>query len=259
MKTIVSQLYYFGLIVAFFIVPVALHGHAANGADKSIINEGQTPNQTPPTQPLTRDTSIIAIYEKRNRDIPKIISGLRGWREGFIFGIGAGVGFTNFTAPLAVYWAEAYEGSWPDPRQTRSAFATELKIGHGFSEQFLLYYTSRISWLPLSNLYRDTMVANGSAGAGMMYFPLRDVDFYVVGSLGLAVLTTWHPPFKLEKARQTGLVASGGIGYEFLRHLTVDFTVNFGHANMIHFDDVTEIKFANEIVTFLVTVNAIAY
>ena len=259
MKPNVSQLYYFGLIVAFFVFSVAQHGDASNAAAEVDINEGQTPNQPPPTQPLRRDTSIIVIYEKRNRDIPKIISGLRGWREGFIFGIGAGVGYTNFTAPLAAYWADAYEGSWPDPRQTRSAFATELKIGHGLSDQFLLYYASRISWLPLSNLYQDTMVANGSAGAGMMYFPLRSVDFYFVGSLGLAVLTTWHPPFKLEKARPTGLVVSGGIGYEFLPHLTVDFTVNFGHANMIHFDDVTGIKFANEIVTFLVTVNAIAY
>ncbi|MCE2395538.1 hypothetical protein J4G02_13220 [Candidatus Poribacteria bacterium] len=259
MKKIVPQSYYFGLIVAFLILPVVQHGHAANAADKSIINEGQDQNQRSLTKPPTRDTSIIVIYEERDRDIPKIISGLRGWREGFIFGIGAGVGFTNFTAPLAVYWAEAYEGSWPDPRQTRPTFATELKIGHGLSDQFLLYYTSRISWLPLSNLYRDTMIANGSAGAGMMYFPLRSIDFYFVSSLGLATLVTWHPPFKLEKARQTGLVASGGIGYEFLRHLTVDFTVNFGHANIIHFDDVTEIKFANEIITYLVTLNAIAY
>ena len=255
MKPNVSQLYYFGLIVAFFTFPVAQHGHVLDAAVETSTNEEQ--NQIPPTESPTRDTGIIIIDEEQ--EPPSSTKSLRGKRKGFICGIGAGVGYTNFTAPLAAYWGDAYESSWPDPRQTTSAFGTELKIGHGLSDQFLLYYTSRISWLPLSNLYRDTMIANGSAGAGIMYFPLRSVDFYFVGSLGLAVLTTWQPPFKLEKARQTGLAVSGGIGYEFLSYLTVDFTVNFGHANRIHFDDITEIKFADEIVTFLVTFNTIIY
>lgn len=257
MKPNVSQSYYFRLIVVFFIFFVVQHGHAANAADKSVTDEGHDQNQISSTEPPTGDTGIIIIDEEQ--ELPSRTKSLLGRRKGFICGIGAGVGYTNFTAPLAAYWGDAYEGSWPDPRQTKSAFGTELKIGHGLSDSFLLYYTSRISWLPLSNLYRDTMVANGSAGVGIMYFPLRSIDFYFVGSLELAVLTTWHPPFKLEKARQTGLAVSGGIGYEFLPHLTVDFTVSFGHANMIHFDDVTEIKFADEIVTYLVTFNALAY
>ena len=257
MKTIVLQLYYFGLIIAFLVFPIAQHGHPSNAAAEMNTNEGQDQNQIPPTESPTGDTGIIVIDEEQESS-PRTKS-LRGRRKGFICGIGAGVGYTSFTAPLAAYWGDTYEGSWPDPRQTTSAFGTELKIGHGLSDQFLLYYASRISWLPLSHLYRDTMVANGSAGAGMMYFPLRNVNFYFVGSLGLAVLTTWQPPFKLEKARQTGLAASGGIGYEFSPHLTVDFTVSFGHANRIHSDDITEIKFANEIVTYLVTLNALAY
>lgn len=257
MKSKVSQLYYSGLIIAFFIFFVAQHGRTSDVVAEMDINEGQDQNQISLTEPPTGDTGIIVIDEEQESS-PSTKS-LRGRRKGFICGIGTGVGFTNFAAPLAAYWGDAYEGSWPDPRRTKSAFGTELKIGHGLSDQFLLYYTSRISWLPLSNLYRDTMVANGSAGAGIMYFPLRSVNFYFVGTLGLSVLTTWQPPFKLEKARQTGLAASGGIGYEFLPHLTVDFTVNFGHANRIHFDDVTEIKFADEIVTYLVTLNALAY
>ena len=222
----VLQLYYFGRIVAFFIVLMAHHGQASNAVAEMDINEGQDQNQISPTEPPMGDTSIIVIDDEQDPS-PRTKS-LRGRRKGFICGISAGAGYTSFTAPLAAYWGDTYEGSWPDPRQTTSAFGTELKIGHGLSDSFLLYYTSRISWLPLSNLYRDTMIANGSAGAGVMYFPLRTVDFYFVGSLGLAVLTTWQPPFKLEKARQTGLAVSGGIGYEFLSHLTIDFTVNFG-------------------------------
>ena len=199
MKLNVSQLYYFGLIVTFFTFPVVQHGHALNAAAEMDTNEGQNQTQIPPTESPRGDTSIIVI-DKEQESSPRTKS-LRGRRKGFICGIGAGVGYTNFTAPLAAYWGDAYEGSWPDPRQTKSAFGTELKIGHGLSDQFLLYYTSRISWLPLSNLYRDTMVANGSAGAGIMYFPLRSVDFYFVGSLGLAVLATWQPPFQIGKSK----------------------------------------------------------
>ncbi len=233
MKTIVSQLSLIGLLTAFFIVPSFESVYAFGGEDRNLI------------------------YERRN--IFRRTKNLRGRRQGFIFGIGTGVGITNFEAPLAEYWRNAYEGSWPDPRSITSAFATELKVGHGFTDQFLLYYTSRIAWFPLSNLYRDTMIANGIAGVGMMLYPLRSSDFYLVGSAGLAVLVTYQPPFKLERARQTGLAVSGGVGYELLRHLTIDFTVNFGNANSTQLDETNEITLTNEIVTFLVTVNLIFY
>lgn len=182
-----------------------------------------------------------------------------GKRQGFIFGIGFGVGATNFAEPLAEYWGSAYKGNRLDSRATTSAFSTSIKIGHGLSDRFLLYYTSQISWHPLWNLYRDTTIANGTAGVGMMYFPLRNVDVYLLGSVGLATLVTWHPPFKLEKARPTGLAVSGGIGYELAPHLSVDFTVRFGNAARSELDDINEITLTNEVLTFLVTLNGLAY
>lgn len=197
------------------------------------------------------------IYEQQNlisRPTNKL-----GQRNGFIFGFGAGVGNVNFAEPLAEYWGATYDGDWPDPRGTASVFATDIKIGHGLSNQFLLYYTSRISWMPLSNLYRDTMIANGSAGVGMMLYPLSSKNFYLVGSVGLASLVTWQPPFKLERARPTGLTVSGGIGFELVRHLNIDFTVNYGNAHSTEVDDVNEITLTDEIVTFLVTAHILFY
>lgn len=233
MKTSILQLCLIGLLATFFMSSLPENTHALGSEDRNLI------------------------YERRN--IFRRTKNLRGRRQGFIFGIGTGVGNTNFEAPLAEYWGDAYEGSWPDPRATASAFATELKVGHGLTDQFLLYYTSRIAWLPLSNLYRDTMIANGTAGVGMMLYPLRSSDFYLVGSAGLAVLVTYQPPFKLERARQTGLAVSGGVGYELLRHLTIDFTMNFGNANSTQLDEANEITLTNEIVTFLVNVNLLFY
>ena len=197
------------------------------------------------------------IYHQQNNSTQS--RSILGQRKGFIFGLGAGVGNVNFAEPLAEYWGSTYQGDWPDPRGTTSAFATDLKIGHGFSNQFLLYYNSRITWMPLSDLFSDTMIANGSAGIGMMFYPLKSSDFYLLGSAGLDVLVTLEPPFKLERARQTGFTASGGIGFELVRHLNLDFTVNYGNAHSTQVDDVSEIRLTDEIVTFLVSAHLLFY
>lgn len=233
MTKIIQQYCFFGCIITSLLVLPYNTVLAFGIEDKNIIYEQQSN--------IHRPTNIL------------------GQRKGFIFGLGVGVGNVNFAEPLAEYWGSTYEGDWPDPRGTTSAFATEIKVGHGFSNQFLLYYTSRISWMPLSNLYRDTMIANGTAGVGMMIFPMRSADFYLIGSAGLATLVTWEPPFKLGRARQAGLAVSGGIGFELLRHLNIDFTVNYGNAHSTQVDDVSEIALTDEIVTFLVTAHLLFY
>ncbi len=211
-------------------------------------------------------TDTVEAFDIEDRNIIYERSGmlrptkkLRGRRKGFIFGFGAGVGTSTYTAPLVEYWGSAYEGSSPDPRSTTSAFTTEFKVGHGFTDQFLLYYTSRITWLPLSNLYRDTMIVNGVAGVGMMIYPLNSTDLYIISTAGLASLVTYQPSFKLERARQTGLAVSAGIGYELIRYLSVDFTVNYGNATSTQHENTNAITLSNEIVTFLVTANLIFY
>ncbi|MDE0682791.1 MAG: hypothetical protein OXI63_07750 [Candidatus Poribacteria bacterium] len=208
-----------------------------------------------------RDQERDFIYEERKDTLVRLVrKNYRGRRKGFIFGLGVGVGSTSFTKPLAeYYWRHAYESEWSTERQTRSALVTELKIGHGLSDQFLLYYTSRISWLPLQHFYKDTMVANGAAGMGLMYFPFRRIGLYLVGNIGLATLVTWQPPLTLENARQTGVSVSGGIGYEFLSHWSIDFTVNSGNAKTTRVDDPSEIIFNDEILTFSVNLNMLAY
>ena len=208
-----------------------------------------------------RDQEHSFIYEQRGNTLGRLgRKNYRGRRKGFIFGLSAGVGSTSFTEPFAeYYWRHAYESEGSTARQTRSALVTELKIGHGLNDQFLLYYTSRISWLPLHHFTKDTMVANGAAGVGAMFFPFRRIGLYLVGNIGLATLVTWQPPLTLENARQTGVSTSWGIGYEFLSHWSIDFTVNSGGARMTRVDDLSEIEFRDEITTFSVNLNMLAY
>ena len=208
-----------------------------------------------------RDQERGFIYEERKDTLVQLTKkNLRGRRKGFIFGIGVGIGRTSFTEPLAeYYWRNAQKADWSTTRQARSALVTELKIGHGFNDQFLLYYTSRISWLPLRHFTKDTMIANGAAGMGAMYFPFRRLGLYLTGNIGLATLVTWQPPLTLENARQTGVSVSWGIGYEFLSHWSIDFTVNSGSARMTKVDDLSEITFRDEITTVSVNLNMLAY
>ena len=208
-----------------------------------------------------RDPERGFIYEQRKDSLTQLTKkNLRGRRTGFIFGLGVGIGRTSFTEPLAeYYWRNAQKADWSTTRQARSALVTELKIGHGFNDQFLLYYTSRISWLPLRHFTKDTMIANGAAGMGAMYFPFRRLGLYLTGNIGLATLVTWQPPLTLENARQTGVSVSWGIGYEFLSHWSIDFTVNSGSARMTKVDDLSEITFRDEITTVSVNLNMLAY
>ena len=237
MKTITLPLGYLVLITTFFIVYPFDNVYAFGDQERGFIYE-------------QRKDSLVRLTRKS----------LRGQRKGFIFGLGVGVGQTSFTKPFAeYYWRHAYESEWSTERQTRSALVTELKIGHGFSDQFLLYYTSRISWLPLQHFTKDTTVANGAAGMGFMFFPFRRIGLYFVGNIGLATLVTWQPPLTLENARQTGVSVSGGIGYELFSHWSIDFTVNSGSARVTKVDDLSEIVFRDEILTFSVNLNMLAY
>lgn len=208
-----------------------------------------------------RDQERSFIYEERKDTLVQLVrKNYRGRRKGFIFGLSVGVGQTSFTEPFAeYYWRHASESEWSTERQTRAALVTEIKIGHGLTDQFLLYYTSRISWLPLQHFTKDTTIANGAAGAGFMYFPFRKRGLYLVGNIGLATLVTWQPPLTLKNARQTGVSVSGGIGYEILSHWSIDFTVNSGSARMTRVDDFSEVAFRDEILTFSVNLNMLAY
>lgn len=194
-------------------------------------------------------------------DAPKNEFSNMGKRTGFIWGIGIGTGSSSYTQSLVEYWGDAYQGPVITERGRESAFVTNFRMGHGFSEQFLLYYTSRITWLPLRNLYKDTMIANGTAGVGLTIYPLYKSNFYLTGSVGLATLATWNPPTELEQARATGIAASVGIGYELFRHCSIDLTVNLGNASAKQIEQLrlNEAELTNEVVTVTLMLNGLAY
>ena len=230
-----------------------IEGHTSNISSISFSPDGKTLASTSGRETRLWDLSTI-VYSTRAR-----VFSTRADREGFIWGIGVGTGMANYTQSLVEYWGDAYEGPLLEARGTESAFITNFRMGHGLTDQVLFYYTSRIAWIPLRNLYRDTVIANGTAGLGVTIYPNAKSNFYFSGSIGLSTLATWFPPLELEKARPTGLAVSAGIGYEFYPHSSVDLTVSFGNASRTDIDEKNHIELTNEVVTVVLTLNGLAY
>lgn len=231
----------------------ALIGHADNIRSVAFRPDGKTLASGSGTEIRLWDISTIVYSTKTKAFRP------RANREGFIWGLGVGTGMASYTQSLVEYWGDAYEGPQLEARGRESAFITNIRIGHGWTDQILFYYTSRISWIPLRNLYRDTVIANGTAGLGLTIYPYYKSSFYIEGSVGLTALATWFPPIELRNARPTGIAVSAGIGYEFFPHTSVDLTVSFGNASRTQIYDRNYIELTNEVVTVLLTLNGLAY
>ena len=230
-----------------------LEGHKENISSVAYSPDGKTLASASGREIRLWDLSTI-VYSTRAR-----VFSTRADREGFICGIGIGTGMASYTQSLVEYWGDAYKGPQLEARGTESAFITNFRVGHGLTDQVLFYYTSRIAWIPLRNLYRDTVIANGTAGLGVTIYPHYRSSFYIEGSVGLTALATWFPPIQLENARPTGVAISAGIGYEFFPHTSVDLTVSFGNASKTEIDQRNYVELTNEVVTVLFTLNGLAY
>ena len=230
-----------------------LEGHTENISSVTYSPDGKTLASGSGREIRLWDLSTV-VYSTRAKAFST-----RADREGFICGIGVGTGMASYTQSLVEYWGDAYEGPRLDTRGRESAFVTNFRVGHGLTDQVLFYYTSRIAWIPLRNLYRDTVIANGTAGLGVTIYPYYKSRFYIEGSVGLTALATWFPPIELENARPTGIAISAGIGYEFYPHSSVDLTVSFGNASRTEIDQRNYIELTNEVVTVLLTLNGLAY
>ena len=230
-----------------------IEGHTKNISSVAFSPDGKTLASASEREIRLWNLSTI-VYSARARAFSK-----RADREGFIWGIGIGTGMASYTQSLVEYWGDAYEGPRLEARGTESAFITNFRIGHGLTDQILFYYTSRIAWIPLRNFYRDTVIANGTAGLGLTIYPYYKSNIYIKGSVGLSTLATWFPPIELERARPTGIAVSVGIGYEFLPHSCLDLIVSFGNASRTRIDEKNRIQLTNEVVTVLLTLNGLAY
>ena len=179
-----------------------------------------------------------------------------GERKGFILGFGIGPGYTNFSQEINGLELDS-EG--------KVSIATDFKIGYGFNEQFLLYYENRVSWFKMTSVSdcdfaygfrcaeEDVTIAHGIGLVGMSYyFQTEAPSFYILGSVGVS---TWSAPFETNSDTSVGFGISGGGGYEFTKHWSIEGTLNYGNPSTVQygFDATTKVFSA------LFTITGLAY
>jgi len=143
-------------------------------------------------------------------------------RRGFNLGGGFGLGLASYTQTIS---GGQYAGT--SSRQNPLAIMTDLKIGGAPSDQVQIYYISRASWFSMQNVFEDEVViANVWNGLGVSYyFQPQAPSPYLTGSFGFS---TWSATFESDSEEWYGIGVTGGAGYEFVKHWSVEGVLAYG-------------------------------
>jgi hypothetical protein len=173
-----------------------------------------------------------------------------GQRKGFLLGFGTGPGVTSFTQKVRVgVFSEE------SPREDKLAVMTDFKIGYAPDNSWAIYYTSKVSFFGITNVFGNKVtVANGlGALAGCYWFNQQAPSPFVAGGLGFS---TWSLPFE-ENPPDTwigpGLFAGGG--YEFSRHVTIEGYFSWGKPK----DEEFGIEASSNALSLMFTLNVLGY
>lgn len=137
-------------------------------------------------------------------------------REGFLMSFGAGLSSVN--SELTAY--NNYYGNSFSIDERSLGFATAFKIGYGFNNQFLLYYTNDVSWFGIDAINNnDTFITGGSA-IGASYYIDENGPIYITGAIGLGIFSN----FSSGDSADLGSTFSVGAGYEITPHVQLEAT-----------------------------------
>ena len=135
-------------------------------------------------------------------------------RDGFVIGVGLGVGVNSFTS--------SFEGvSASSERENKTGVSTDLRLGGQLNPNLLLYYRNTVVF------HGDELVdlvASGISGIGATYMP-DDSPLHFMALVGIAAFTAISDG---ESDGETGFGASAGVGYEFSDRWIVDAGVVVG-------------------------------
>jgi len=172
-----------------------------------------------------------------------------GKRKGFVLGGGLGLGLDSFTQTVDIPMMPKQTSD----RENKFAFATDFKIGGGLNEQWMLYYHSWSAWFSITNVLNESVtILNQVGGLGARYYIAAESPFFVTGSIGLSL---WDAAFEENSDGWLGFGILGGVGYEFLRHWTVEANLGWGNPSKTE----SGIKAESNALAFLFTVNGLAY
>ncbi len=170
-----------------------------------------------------------------------------GERKGFLLGFGVGPGWSSFQGDV-----EGYETG---DRESKFAIGTDFKIGAGINDQLLIYYVNRVAWFKSSSVTSDSLLQEDvtiASSVGLVgisyYFKTEAPAWYVVGAIGVS---TWSAPLESDSETFTGFGVTGGIGYEFTKHWSLEATVNWGKPSKTIQATEVEVNAISVLVTFM--------
>ena len=169
-----------------------------------------------------------------------------GERQGFILGVGVGVGLTSYTQTVPFYAGL----NLTTDRENTFGIMSDFKIGYAPSDVMEIYWVNKVSWFGMENVYEDNVTITSSVGGlGVTYFfqPTAPSAF-VSGAIGLS---SWAAPFEEGAEAMSGFGISAGGGYEFSPHWYVEGNVCWGNPSL---DD-----YSTDSLSFKVTMNVIGY
>ena len=136
-------------------------------------------------------------------------------RSGFILGFGVGPTFSSFTQEMTSEFfslPEFSNGERTLPRESKFGIGTDLKVGWGFNDQLLVYYTAKVAWFR----YTDVLVADNPRT------PMKESVWVVSGydiAAGQTVIDTLN--LEMEPAKDIW-IASGMLAIGLSYYLSSD-------------------------------------
>ena len=164
-----------------------------------------------------------------------------GKRKGFILGIGI---------QPQIYLRRSDSGS---ADFYRTSFDLQIRTGYGFSEQLLLLSdVSRYNFGVTFYEYGDRIDRFGGS-VGVMYFPISGLDLYLRNAFNLSG-DRWRYNTNVSQVVNTSVMVGieGGIGYEPIPHVTLDFSLDLSRQWQSR-DDLWEDPSDNAIISITLT------
>ena len=176
-------------------------------------------------------------------------------RQGFLIGFGVGSGLTRFSQDLSLAGF-----NYPSAgTENKFVVATDFKIGWGITDRLTVYYINQITWFKHDDVFvfdnpdnnfkdfiwifngfsapaQSVWIANGFGGIGATYYlNPGETSYYVMGAAGFSAWTApfesddWLTPVLDHSRTWFGSGFLGGVGWEFLRHWSLEATVVWGN------------------------------
>lgn len=170
---------------------------------------------------------------------------LDGKRKGFILSFGIGPSLTSYTQSV---------GDFTSDRENDFGVGTDFRIGYAPSNQFMIYYTNKVTWiLGFENaLDEKVTIVNGVGLLGLSYyFETAAPSIYFTGTIGVS---SWSA---LEDSNDawSGFGLGAGIGYEFSKYWSTEFNFMWGNPG----DSIEGIEVETNAIGIMFTVNATWY